>query len=286
MDADPVIIIGAPRSGTNMLRDTLTSMSGLATWPCDEINYIWRHGNVRHPSDEFSPEQANSRIKQYIRAQFDWVSRRYGADVVVEKTCANSLRVPFVHEVIPEARYIFIRRNGLDVVGSAMARWKGALDIPYLARKARFVPAADLPYYAIRFIGSRLHRLVSSEGRIGLWGPQLDNMDRLLAEHPLDEVCALQWKSCVDSASNAFANLPEDCWLEVAYEDFVGSPEAGLSRILQFIGLGVDTERCRAAVAGVRGNSVGKGRRKIGQDATNRLWPLIGDTMSRLGYVE
>ena len=48
-----VIIIGAPRSGTNMLRDALTALPDCGTWPCDEINYVWRHGNVGFPSDEF-----------------------------------------------------------------------------------------------------------------------------------------------------------------------------------------------------------------------------------------
>ena len=43
------MIIGAARSGTNMLRDVLTSLDGVDTWPCDEINYIWRHGNIRWP---------------------------------------------------------------------------------------------------------------------------------------------------------------------------------------------------------------------------------------------
>ena len=32
--------------GHNMLRDVLTKLPGVATWPCDEINYIWRHGTV------------------------------------------------------------------------------------------------------------------------------------------------------------------------------------------------------------------------------------------------
>ena len=49
----PIIIIGAPRSGTNMLRDVLCNLDGVGSWPCDEINYIWRHGNVKNPSDEF-----------------------------------------------------------------------------------------------------------------------------------------------------------------------------------------------------------------------------------------
>lgn len=60
----------------------------------------------------------------------------------------------------------------------------------YLARKARFVPATDLPWYAACYFGSRIHRLFSREGRVGLWGPQLGDM----AERPLDEVCALQWR--------------------------------------------------------------------------------------------
>src|SRR5699024_12209800 len=118
----PVVIIGAPRSGTNMLRDVLCSLDHVATWPCDEINYIWRHGNLRYPSDELPPKRATVPVRRYIRRQFDWVMRRYGVRYVVEKTCANSLRVPFVDAVVPEAKYVFIRRDGLDAVGSAMGR--------------------------------------------------------------------------------------------------------------------------------------------------------------------
>ena len=42
----PLIIIGAGRSGTNALRDALTTFSKISSWPCDEINPIWRHGNL------------------------------------------------------------------------------------------------------------------------------------------------------------------------------------------------------------------------------------------------
>jgi len=54
----PIIIIGAARSGTNILRDTLTQLPSITTWSCDEINYIWRHGNINYPSDEFPVELA------------------------------------------------------------------------------------------------------------------------------------------------------------------------------------------------------------------------------------
>ena len=156
---DPVIIIGAPRSGTNMLRDILTSLPNVTTWPCDEINTIWRHGNVQHPSDEFTPAMARPEVSYYIQSQFDWIARKNCAHWVVEKTCANSLRVGFVDRIIPEAKYIFIRRDGLDSVCSALKRWTATLDIPYLARKARFVPFTDVPHYAFGYLCNRMYRL-------------------------------------------------------------------------------------------------------------------------------
>ena len=70
----PVIIIGAARSGTNMLRDVLTSLPGVGTWPCDEINYIWRHRNARNPLDEFQPEQATDPVRRFIRGEFDRIA--------------------------------------------------------------------------------------------------------------------------------------------------------------------------------------------------------------------
>lgn len=284
MGYERLVIIGAPRSGTNILRDVLTQFRGVATWPCDEINYIWRHGNLRYPSDEFPADLARTNVKRYIRQKFDWVSSRYSAGVVVEKTCANSLRVPFVDRVVPEAKYIFIRRDGLDAVGSAMVRWKAALDIPYLARKVRFVPATDLPWYAARYLGSRLHRLVSREGRVGFWGPQLDNMDELLAERPLDEVCALQWQRCVDASAEALANIDPERWIEIGYEDFVREPDREIEFVLSFAGVEANSEAIQRAVSGVRSTSIGKGRATLDRTSRERLEALVYDTLSRYGY--
>ena len=280
-----LVIIGAPRSGTNILRDVLTQIDRIATWPCDEINYIWRHGNVRHPSDELTPEMARPEIRRYIQASFDWVAQRYGAQVVVEKTCANSLRVPFVDAVVPEARYIFIRRDGLDAVGSAMQRWKAPLNIPYLARKARFVPVSDLPFYASRYLWNRVYRLISRQERLAFWGPQMADMDALLAAHPLDDVCAIQWQRCVNQAYDAFQRMPSSRWLEVAYEDFVNDPREKLRTVLEFLGIDAEPGTLGVAVRGVHGGSVGKGRASLDGDATRRLKALIGPTLERFGYV-
>jgi len=280
----PLIIIGSPRSGTNMLRDVLVRLPQLGTWPCDEINYIWRHYNVRYPSDEFAPDMARPEVVAYIRKQFD---RRAGINRkpwLVEKTCANSLRVEFVDKVVPDARYLFICRDGIDVVASALKRWKAGIDLGYLLAKARFVPAGDLPYYAIKYLGSHFHRWFSEEKRHGFWGPRFDDMNELLAAHTLEEVCAMQWERCIQSSWAAFDRMSDDRYLTLRYEEFVGNSAAGLERICRFLGFSVPDSQIEAAVQGVSAGSVGKGRQELGAEGVALLESLIGETLNRYGY--
>lgn len=285
MSNTDVIIVGAPRSGTNMLRDVLTSFDGIATWPCDEINYIWRHGNVRYPSDEIPAERATPTVQNYIRQRFNDIRERYNADIVVEKTCANTLRVPFVDAVVPNAKYIFIYRDGIDATGSAKERWTAQLDIPYILEKARFVPKADLPYYGVRYFWARVYRLISREKRLAFWGPALDNMQSILQKHTLNEVCALQWQRCVDSAEKSFSGMPADKIIRVRYEDFVRQPVQDMARILEFMGKEVEPEKIAKAVEGVSPHSLGKGRKALGEQEAANLEALVGETLKRYDYL-
>jgi len=277
----PAVIIGAPRSGTNMLRDALCAVDGVATWPCDEINYIWRHGNLRYPTDELPEHLATSSVRSYIRSQFEWVSKRYSATTVVEKTCANSLRVPFVDRVIPNARYVFVIRDGIDVVGSANLRWRGDAGLVYILKKARFVPKPDIPYYAASFLQSRLHRIRSSERRAGSWGPVFDGMTELLQGTSLNEICLRQWQRCVNLAADALADLPADRVMLVRYEQFVQAPEQGLEMVLRFLNIEAADQEIGRSVAGVSSSSIGKGRRQLDPQEVDSLEPRVAATLSR-----
>lgn len=285
MEYRPLVIIGAPRSGTNMLRDVLCSFDRVSTWPCDEINYIWRHGNVRYPSDEIPESCAVPEVRSYIRSQFDKLARTQNCKYVVEKTCANSLRVPFVDAVVPEAKYVFIYRDGLDATGSAKLRWTAKLDIPYILEKVRFVPKTDLPYYGLRYFWARVYRLISREKRLAFWGPALDDMQTILQNHTLNEVCALQWQRCVDKAEETFSGMPEDKVIRVRYEDFVRQPAEELARILTFMGKEVSPENIAGAVERVSARSLGKGRKALGEEEVSRLEGLVGESLERYGYL-
>jgi len=280
----PIIIIGAPRSGTNMLRDVLCTIDGVGTWPCDEINYIWRHGNINEDSDEFTEDMATPSVRKYIKKQIDKLADSEKLDFVVEKTCANSLRVSFVDKVLPDAHYIFIVRNGLDVIASANLRWTARLDIPYLIKKIKYVPLLDLPIYATRYLWSHIYRKFSDEKRLAFWGPQLTNMKEYLQKYTLDEICAIQWKVCVEAAERDLNKFPLNKVSRVRYEDFVNNPEEELIKICREANIKVDSASVQNAVAKVSNKSVGKWKKQLNHYDINKLQPIIKSTMKRYKY--
>ncbi len=267
-----------------MLRDVLTRLPGVDTWPCDEINYIWRHGNVRHNGDEFPPDLARPEVIAYIRRRFDQIARRYRAHTVVEKTCANSLRVGFVDRVVPEAKYVVICRNGLDVVDSAARRWKAPLDIPYLARKARYVPLSDMPYYATQYALNRVHKLVSSDRQLAVWGPLPEEAKAWSEQYDLLQMCALQWQHCVLRANEDLALIDASRVHRVRYEEFVANPGTAMKAIVDFLALDADDRTIADITGPVSSSSVGLGRTRLGERQTARLRELIGSTLQDLGY--
>jgi hypothetical protein len=278
----PIVIIGAPRSGTNMLRDALTSCDRAATWPCDEINAIWRHYNARFPSDELQPAQATRSVKRYVRRTFQRLAHRTGAKWIVEKTCANSLRVDFVRAIIPEAKFIFLVRDGYDATASSMKRWRAPFDVRYTLRKARYVPLDDIAILAVRFVANRLYRIGRRDGRLGRWGPTFDGMQEMVRERSLAEVCAEQWSRCVTKAAAALASCPLNQVCFVRYETLVGNPQREMRRVAGFAGIEMREEQLERAASAISPTSVGKGRGELNVESLSRIEPLVRQTMNSL----
>lgn len=281
----PVIIIGAARSGTNILRDTMTRMPGYATWPCDEIQPIWRHGNLRHPTDELAARHARPAICEFIRRAFEKRASVERAKTVVEKTCANSLRVPFVDAVFPDARYLFLVRDGRDVVPSALKRWTAPMDLRYSLRKARFVPRSDVFFYAWQFARNRIGRAFSQDGRLPTWGPRFSGIDDAARERRLDEVCALQWARCVSLAAEALADLDKDRVLPMRYELLVTAPRVEIERLAEFLGEKLRADDLSAMADPIRSDSVGNWERHLDAASRERLLPILQPQLEAHGYL-
>ncbi len=287
---EKVVIVGAPRSGTNMLRDVLCSLQGFETWACDEINLTWKHGNVSVLHDELRREHARPPVQAFLNRTFDRFAQRHDADVVVEKTCATSLRVGFVDEVLPDAKFVFIRRDGVDATASTMKRWNAPFDLRYTLKKARYVPLRDFPTHLGSFIGKRVRQRVSGDagqesGDVAVhtwWGPKPHDYTQLLGTRPLEEAAFIQWQRCIEASSNDLEQIGNHRWIDVQYETFVGDPEGELRRILAW--LGRERVMTGSAVQQVRSASVGKGRESLGPERVARLEALGGPTLMKFGY--
>jgi len=284
----PVIIIGAGRSGTNALRDALTRLPGFETWPCDEINPIWRHGNLDWPNDEIPPERATPVVRHSIRKAFWRIWRQQGTpDYVVEKTCANALRVPFVDAVLPEARYIHIVRNGFDIVASARKRWRGELEVPglpYYLAKARYAPLSDLPRYAVSALKNRVAIKLGKQEHFDSWGPRFAGIDAL-SHAPLDEIVARQWVACISASDSAFADIAPGRVFQVRYEDFTADPQGSLTKITRWLDTPRHEDTLRAAVSLIRASSVGKGQ-AAAEALSDTIKSVLEPPMRALGYLD
>jgi hypothetical protein len=255
-----VIIVGAPRSGTNMLRDVLTAIPGVGTWPCDEINAIWRHGHLDYPFDDIDSSRATPAARQFVRQAFAKQARRGLDNHIVEKTCATSLRVNYVARLLPEAKFIFIYRDGYDAVASAIRRWRSEVDLAYALRKLRYAPVTDLSHYGLRFVTNRLAQIRDPERRLPTWGPLTPEIAELGRRGDVVAAAATQWAQCVSAAIASFdGRIDPGRVVRVRYEDLISQPEATTARLVEHLLLNASEEIVTAAVSQIRADRSGLG---------------------------
>ena len=276
----PLIIIGAARSGTKFLRDTLAASSRARAIPYD-IAYVWRCGNESWPDDALPTAQCSDKVRQYIR---DFVfDVGGGSDVVIEKTVANSLRVPFVAEVFPEAKFVHLIRDGRDVVESAYRQWQSPVNWRYTLKKARQFPLRNFRYafWYVKnlFAGSTKRR----GGQV--WGPRYPGIDDDVRDKELIEVCASQWVACVSAAAQDLQALAPDKFMTIRYEDLVHD-ERVLAELCHFADIDdVDTvlEEMQQSVLP---DTIGKWQTGLDDPLVEKMMPIIAATLRKHGYTD
>lgn len=184
---------------------------------------------------------------------------------LLEKTPENCLRLPFLQALFPDARVIFLVRDGRANAYSLMEGWRQ----PHL------------------FPGYRPPLLVTSPGQTrGRWAFTLIPGWRDLVDRPLEEICAAQWSVCNATVLDYAATPGALPVLAVRYEDLVADPRVALARIAGFLDLHPDRIPARAhglpEVNVISSPGYEKWRAEAG--AIARVSPLLEPVMSRLGY--
>lgn len=224
-----VFLIGAARSGTKFLRDTLAASSDVAAVPYD-INYIWRHGNENCPHDELTAGDISAKTAAHIRRSIARLAlKSHGGDakIVLEKTVSNTLRMDMIRHIFPEAEFIYLERSGLDVIESSYRQWTMPADRSYLLKKLRYFPLNEWRY-ALWFAKN----LVKPDDAVPIWGPRYSGISADLETYGTAQTCALQWQRSVELARSAIADDTS-----VVYYEQLANTKTGVQQVLNNLGV-------------------------------------------------
>ena len=281
----PVIILGAPRSGTSLLTEILDAHPDVVT--LREPRLVWRYGNDRR-SDQLRPAHARPEVVDHIHASFGALLRDEDGTLdkrIVEKTPANTVRPLFVEAVFPDARYLHITRNGWAAVPSirdfSMRRASGldARQVRKLKRRLKEAELSQVVHY-LPELGRRLSGRLSR--RPALYGPRLAGLGTVVGELGQLEAAALQWRTCVDSATAFGRDLPAERYLEIQLESL---DEDTMARIMEFAGVrvaGAVLERFRSLYR----SEAGLRRTALSDDERAVIAPYVLAANDWLGYGE
>jgi len=215
----PVILLSAPRSGSTLLFETLAKAPGLVTIGGESHRTIESlpglHPSARgHESNRLLAADASAEIIAAVQRNFaqslrdrDGRSPLPGASVrLLEKTPKNTLRLPFLRQVFPDARFVYLYREPREVLASMVEAWQSG----------RFRTYAELP------------------GWNGLpWSLLLVPGWRELSGRPLEEVVAHQWMTTTNILLDDLQALPAAHVVPLRYADLVAAPQAQVARLCE-----------------------------------------------------
>ncbi len=230
----PIVILGAPRSGTTLISQLLACHPQL--YLANEPRILWKYGNDAR-SDLLRPEHATDAIRKEIRRRFASDVRAAGRTRLVEKTPSNSLRVAFVDRVLEDCVFVHMMRDGLQSVLSIREFWRNhsvGLPTQQLMTRLKEIRMRQAPHYAKEFLRRVAGKWAPGSVAPGVWGPRLPGIEQWVRDRDLLEVCALQWRMCVEIACREGRALPANRYTECRLDSF---DEAELGRLMRFCSL-------------------------------------------------
>lgn len=229
----PVIILSAPRSGSTLLFEYLTSLLG-TSWIGGESHRVYRNfpqlgiANASFDSASLNESHADDECKTLFRNNMAFLLRNSQSQlfvenpegflsngpVLIEKTPRNALNIPFLNRIFPDAKYIFLHRSPADNIASIMEAWHIGL------KTGRFVTFPHLPGWDRRG-----------------WCFLLPLGWRDMIGKSLAEIAQFQWRVSNETIIKDLRKLPRERCTTVSYEALLAKPQQELNRLLSFAGI-------------------------------------------------
>lgn len=268
----PVFVLGIPRSGTTMIFRLLSASRSLGSLP-REGHDMWRA--FHHPrytgwrSDAVGAGRVRRGERRFIDA---YLTAHFRQRRFVEKTPENALRVPYLLDLFPDARFVTVWRDPLEVVSSLVDGWRH----PSGRFRSYYVPEPlSIPGYPHR------HR----------WCFALIEGWRELRSAPIPEIAFRQWAAMAEALLESRDQVAPEQWSEVRLEDFSDDPGAMLQWLSNRLGLEPDSEMqdkldalVERPVNAMTSDAQGKRQRLLTRREVTSLIPRMRPTAERIGY--
>ena len=305
-DLPIVAILGAGRSGTNLLADAVSAEEGFLNTV--ENRYVWNYRQATFAHDLRQAPEATERTAAFIRGFFAAHAARSGC-IPVDKTPSNVFRVGFVAAVFPRAKILHVIRDGRANIYSRLREWqggnavvaaqagdgsvtrrgdyRGALVRRRVERLRDMLGSGSLP---VSRVPAFLHDNVPTFLRQALLGQPVRYAERFpgmaahLQAHGLLETAGAQWREGVMQALCAGRGLDPARYLEIRYEALLERPEETWAGIAAFLEIPAGGKGRDHLLRNIRPNAAPDWSDPKHAGFLARLEPHIRPTCEFLGY--
>jgi len=289
-----VCIVGAPRSGTTILGDALSTHPDIAY--IYEPYFIWDNFFGPMKDDSRTSDMVTPEISNWIRNEFEVLAGTLGTNLVLDKSPLNSFRIPFVRAVFPNAKFIHIVRDGRNVTVSSYKRWKDRTDFnddknyrkfmteawERLIRRPTMRTRIKAVAYELRHnlkFSAKSYYAAYYNGKTG-WGVRYPGYERDMDQENLLDFNAMQWKNSIVHVKDSFNLVPIEDQLTIRYEDFTQQPASIINSILEFIDL---PPADNPIVQNVR-HSTHDSYKALSDHEVDSIQEIIGTELEEFGY--
>jgi hypothetical protein len=288
----PVIIIGAPRSGTSLLLTVLSNSKELWSQYRETID-IWERfysfSEIEFKNDQLTESDLNTSNKEFLLNEFHKFTfnnyylgsfvRQYSLNNevlldfigqenlifkslfvqnyrIIEKSPKTCFRIPFINKLFPDCKFIFLKRDGRSNINSLIEGWKR----------------------------SEKYRRKEVKNWSFILPPEWENYRK----HSVEEIAAFQWAESNKAAMNSLNSIEDKRKYILKYEDLIENPAKYIKEMADFIDIPLCSGLNKFSKKLPEVNYISKPDKekwKKNIHLIEKTYPVIEPVMKEMGYL-
>ena len=211
----PVFLIGCGRSGTTILGKTIGKHDSITY--LNERRDLWHQaypdfdiwsGKISQPKLIAGLDDNNKKQTEILRKLF-YREQVFGkSKILLEKLPINNFRLNFIEDAFPDAKYIYLHRNGIEVAKS----------IEKLAEKGWF-GKNSIKWNLIEKLSKGIDISTKLNG--------FSNFEKGL----------LEWRFSLEFSEPFFSTIDKKRYYSLSYQTFLENPKLQIENIYRFLDL-------------------------------------------------